>query len=238
MVIYMLNFIGVGSAFNTKYGNTSSYIKNNSSLLLIDCGSTVFQRLLERDLLCNLENLCIIITHTHPDHVGSLGEIILYSHYVLKIKPVIVFPDKKLIDQYLMSMGVSSDRYLINDNMEVNLDNFIMKKCRVKFLKVSHVSLIPSYGFIMKYEEDKFYYSGDSNNISEEILAMFKNNFIDYIYQDTCGLDYKENNHLSLGKLKKMIPEHIRNRVFCMHYDSHITRNEIESLGFNYIEVL
>ena len=44
----MLKFIGTGSAFNTELGNTSAYIKQNKTLLLIDAGPTVFARAKER----------------------------------------------------------------------------------------------------------------------------------------------------------------------------------------------
>ena len=38
----MLKFLGRGSAFNTKEGNTSAYyITKNNNLILFDCGSTV-----------------------------------------------------------------------------------------------------------------------------------------------------------------------------------------------------
>ena len=59
----MLNFIGTGSAFNTELGNNSAFVKNNDSLILIDCGGTVFHRLQELSLLDGLQNLYIVITH-------------------------------------------------------------------------------------------------------------------------------------------------------------------------------
>jgi hypothetical protein len=34
----MLKFSGIGSAFNPALGNSNAYIRNNTSLLLIDCG--------------------------------------------------------------------------------------------------------------------------------------------------------------------------------------------------------
>lgn len=42
-----LKFLGTGSAFNTKLGNTSAYLLNNdkSAMLLFDCGETVFSKL-------------------------------------------------------------------------------------------------------------------------------------------------------------------------------------------------
>ncbi len=47
-----LNFIGNGSCFNTDFGNNSAYYidKEKKSLLLIDCGETVFERLMKECL--------------------------------------------------------------------------------------------------------------------------------------------------------------------------------------------
>jgi hypothetical protein len=46
-----LKFIGTGSAFNTNLGNTSAYIKYDNDLLLIDCGESIFERLIKNDIL-------------------------------------------------------------------------------------------------------------------------------------------------------------------------------------------
>ena len=57
----MLKFIGTGSAFNKDLGNTSAYIKENETLLLIDCGQTVFTRMQEINLLDDVKKVYIII---------------------------------------------------------------------------------------------------------------------------------------------------------------------------------
>ena len=54
-----LNFIGNGACFNTDFGNTSAYYIDNKthSLLLIDCGETVFERIMKHQLLERIKTI-------------------------------------------------------------------------------------------------------------------------------------------------------------------------------------
>ncbi|MFL0252402.1 MBL fold metallo-hydrolase [Clostridium neuense] len=229
----MINFIGTGSAFNTKLGDNSAFIKEENSLILIDCGGTVFSKLRELNLLNGIENLYIVITHTHPDHVGSLGDLIFYSYYILKHKAKVFFPQKAIMESFLTNVGVSSKQYEFNnlDFAEINDANF--GKVNIKFLPVTHTDTIPTYGFIMNLNGSAVYYSGDSNNLSSEIIDKLKSGEIKTIYHDTCGLDYAGNPHLSIKKLCKMVPEEFRSKVYCMHLDENITEKQIMDSGFN-----
>lgn len=231
-----LKFIGMGSAFNTELGNTSAFVKKRKILLLIDCGGTVFHRLKELNMFDELENLYIIITHTHPDHVGSLGEVIFYSYYILKHRPTIFFPQKELIEGFLTSIGVSSEMYHLNSFEMVEVNDMQLGELNIEFVPVSHVDTIPSYGFIMKLNKKSFYYSGDANNLSNKVIDKMKSGEIYRIYQDTCGLEYEGNNHLSLRKLCRIVPLEFRNKVYCMHLDKHIIEQEIKDNGFNVVE--
>lgn len=80
----LLTFLGTGSAFNTKLGNTSAYFKLGDIMLLIDCGSTVFSEIQKRNILIGKDaskEIYVCLTHFHPDHIGSLGDLIFYSYY-------------------------------------------------------------------------------------------------------------------------------------------------------------
>ncbi|BCN30778.1 MBL fold metallo-hydrolase [Anaeromicropila herbilytica] len=232
----MLKFIGSGSAFHTARGNTSAFVKTNNSLLLIDSGGTVFHRLQELNLFDGLEHLYIVITHTHPDHVGSLGEVIFYSYYILNHRPTIFFPRKELLEVFLTSIGVTPDMYHLNSNDRISINDKNIGDFRIIFIPVSHVDTIPAYGFTIELGGQVFYYSGDSNDISNTIIEKLKSGQIYSIYQDTCGLDYEGNNHLSLRRLCDIIPKELREKVFCMHLDKHITENEIYEHGFHVVE--
>lgn len=229
----MLNFVGIGSAFNTGLGNTSAFIRNDKSLLLIDSGGTVFHRLQELKLLEGIKNLSIIITHTHPDHIGSLGEVIFYSYYILHLRPNVFFPEKNLIKGLLESIGVSSEMYNIYSTNTAEVKDKHIGRINIEFLPVSHVDTIPSYGCFLDLNNEVIYYSGDANDIDSIVLDKLKDGTIHRIYQDTCGLDYEGNNHLSLRKLCELVPKEHRNKVYCMHLDKHITEKDIKEYGFN-----
>lgn len=74
-----LSFLGRGSAFNPKEGNNSAYFISDNQLFLIDCGENIFGKILENKLLDNIETINLMITHTHSDHVGSLGSLVNYA---------------------------------------------------------------------------------------------------------------------------------------------------------------
>ena len=78
-----LIFLGWGAAFNPKEGNNSAYFVENNQLFLIDCGESIFERLIESGVLERIQSINLMITHTHSDHVGSLGSLVMYSFYIL-----------------------------------------------------------------------------------------------------------------------------------------------------------
>jgi ribonuclease BN (tRNA processing enzyme) len=234
----MLKFIGIGSAFNTKLGNTSAYIKENGVLLLIDCGELTFDRILKMNLLDDINEVHIAVTHTHPDHIGSLGSFIFYCYYVRNIKPIFYAINYSFIELVKL-MGISEkhcefDNCTLKKHVEIenlNLDLW--------FFKNDHVKEISSFGIVIMNWNTKemAYYSGDSRDIPKQILKGFLRGNIRYLYQDTCKADCDDNAHLSLRKLTKLIPIELRDRIYCIHLDSGFDRSEAEGLGFNVVEI-
>ncbi|VBB07281.1 metallo-beta-lactamase [Lucifera butyrica] len=228
----MIQFIGCGSAFNTRIGNTSAFLKKGDSLLLIDCGGTVFHRLQAMQLLDGLKRLHIVITHTHPDHVGSLGDIIFYAYYVLKITPKLYFPENRLLKTFLQCIGVEKQMVEIISNLTVDAADQELGAFNLSFIPVTHVTTIPAFGFLLEYEGARIFYSGDSNSIRESVLRMLEKGELERMYQDTCGLDYDQNPHLSLRKLCEIIPVDLRSKVCCIHHDAYLDREQVKTLGF------
>lgn len=86
-----LLFLGRGSAFNSKEGCTAAYFIEGRRLFLIDCGGSVFGALQQSGILEQVDNATIFITHTHSDHIGSLGVLIDYFYIMKQTIPQIVF---------------------------------------------------------------------------------------------------------------------------------------------------
>jgi phosphoribosyl 1,2-cyclic phosphodiesterase len=232
----MLEFIGNGSAFNTKLGNTSAFIKHQQSMVIIDCGGTVFHQLNELEILNDVKQLSIIITHTHPDHVGSLGDLIFYAYFILKIKPVLYYPNVDLMETYLNCVGVEADMVELVATEQNLIELNEQASINLQFIPIRHLHTVHSFALRMKIEFNNeisnLYYSGDANEIPEAILNSFLKEEIDYLYQDTSGIDYEGNPHLSIHLLTQLIPVHLRKHVYCIHHDKHLDINQVKNLGF------
>lgn len=224
----MVTFIGVGSAFNTELGNTSAWMKQSDRLLLIDCGGSVFERLLKQRILQGIRTLDICLTHTHGDHVGSLGDLVLYCFYILKIKPTLRHPAGDRIRTLMDIFGVPEELYILENGPAFSLENWL----EVSFVQQVHADTMPAFGLLLKGSDRTGWYSGDSREIPEEIHQLFLQGHIHDFYQDTSGMDYPDSLHMSLNRLVELIPESERGRVVCMHQDEAFDRDSVENLGF------
>lgn len=229
----MLKFVGNGSAFNEKLGNNSAFIldRNNRELILIDCGSSVFHRLLELNLLEDIDKVNVIITHLHPDHVGSLGDLIFYNYYIKKIITQVYYPEDNIV-HLLTLMDVDREFYNHIKDMEFGILDY-----KIRAIAQVHRGNQKAYGYLLENEDCTVFFSGDSKTINEEILLMLKNEELDLLYQDISSFDFDGNPHLSIDKLLQLIPMEKRHKVVCMHLDNNfniqLAKNEGLSISSN-----
>lgn len=230
----MIEFIGCGSAFHTELGNNGAFIKKDQTLSMIDCGSATFHRLVANGLLENVEKIDILMTHTHPDHIGSLGDLIFYSYFKLKpvftTKVTVFAPDVLLNEVKAISQKMGVEDHQVN--WQVLSANSKFESYSINPVAVNHADNLTCYGYELSKEGERYYYSGDANDIPEPILQQLIDGAYDLLFQDTSGADYEGNVHLSYRKLNELVPETSRPYVCCMHLDEAFPIEEARKSGF------
>lgn len=225
----MLKFIGIGSCFNFEMGNTSAYYidKEEKSLLLIDCGENVFEKLGKKGLLEDIQKVNIVITHLHSDHVGSLPSLIFYLYLILGIKANVIYPDKNdIVEKILFTVG--DDMYNIYTPKEYNekIGKYIFNP-----IKQKHSYNINAYGYEITIEGKNIFYSGDTHVLSNDILNKFLNYKYDYFYHEVCKVENID--HHSIKELMEEIPLDRRKEVYCMHIADNELLQMVKDAGFN-----
>lgn len=230
-----LFFLGRGSGYHSIESNTSAYIKENETLLLIDCGETVFKKILELNLMDGVKEVHVLITHMHSDHIGSLGGFIGYCYWKYKITTKVYFNEKEKIRLFLELLGLKENESfkLLNSNqkriesLNLNIDSKITK----------HVKTLNTYSYILNFDiGNSIFYSGDTCETNIDIIKFLKNGNL--VYHDACIDDSKGSVHTSLTKLCELVPKENRSQVYCIHIDGENFDEEADKLGFNVVRVV
>ena len=230
-----LNFIGRGSAYSLEEDNTSAYIKKNGCLMLIDCGETVFKRIRTMNLLNDVSEIHILITHMHSDHIGSLAGLLGYCSYKYNIVSNVYFKECSSMKEYLTLLGMKEEE----DYNLHNAENVTIDKLHLKFsaTETVHTKSVNAYSYMIEFEEgNDIFYSGDTKNTNIDILPFLKKGNI--AYHDTCLSLDEGCPHTSIKSLSERIPEEYRKQLYCMHVDGHEVVESAEKLGFNVVQVI
>lgn len=233
-----LNFLGRGASSNVKEGNTSAYFIDNGDLFLIDCGESVYAKLIENNILEGIDNIYLMITHTHPDHFGSAGNLAINYFYKNKMKKKIhiILPKKakhkRNIKMILKYSGCKGTFDYIN---EKKFDNMYNSFISIRYVKTDHCDAINCYGIIFTTQNGLVYYSGDTRNANILKALIASGEVIDKIYIDTTE---KDPVHLDINTISSIVPEELKSHVYCMHFKDDKIIELAQSLGFNVVETI
>ncbi|WP_054707992.1 MBL fold metallo-hydrolase [Bacillus sp. JCM 19041] len=190
----MLTFIGCGSAFHTELGNNGAFFKADNELCMIDCGSATFHRLIDYQVLNRVNQITVLMTHLHPDHIGSLGDLIFYSYFKMaptfEAKLTVLAPEDVLVEakSLMKKMGVEDQQVNWLEIGEVG----IFGPYDVTPVRVSHADQLNCYGYELRSTKEYMYYSGDANQIPQPILQKLLNNEYDCFFKIHLGLITRE----------------------------------------------
>lgn len=218
-----LKFLGRGSAFNTIEGNTSAYFIKDNILFLIDCGETIFHKLITNDKLKKLiaenqiNDIQVYITHLHSDHIGSLSSLIYYCYFILGMKIKIHYPDIDIYE-YGFSSKLITLLTLQGNDSDTQYEFLLEPHECIKARKVIHVDEFKNYCYMINIDNKKIFYSGDCSTLPSLELAKIHDNFYDEMYIE-CAIN-KSNVHLDFEYLNTLIPLELRDKIYLMHIDN------------------
>jgi len=232
-----LNFLGRGAGFNPAEGSTSAYFIENGELFLIDSGESVFRILLERKILDSVSGFNMFITHTHSDHVGSLGSLILYARMVKKLTVNIIIdahmgylPKLRVL---LGIFGLTESMYRFSDAS--TLDNKYSAFKKVRYIKTNHCDELDSCGILFETEQGLVFYSGDMRDPAPLLELLASGSPIDKIYVDSNNDPVPNMHHISIHVLNDIIPPELKPKTHCMHINNSRCAEEARSCGFSVV---
>lgn len=239
-----LHFLGRGGAFFPQEGNTSAFFIEGKKLCLIDCGELVFKKIVETHLLefAHIEEVYVLITHTHGDHAGSLGSLVYYCNYgfypdlQIKINIVAARPIWLKILENLDSAMIDSELYTLVDAFGIN--GKFKAFSEVSFIPTLHQANEPAFCIEFETSRGKVFYSGDTRDLAFIAGYVRQDTRIDKMFVEATTLDYDGNVHLPLNGLDRVIPRSIREKVYLMHFNNYECIDMAKALGFQVVEAI
>ena len=233
----MLKFWGRGSATNMKEDSNSAYFIENGKLFLIDCGETTARQIISSGILDKVSEVYLFVTHTHSDHVGSVGTLAtkLFYDYKKPLKVIVASYTKQnfFVTKTLEACGADPlVEYIDIKSLRNKLDIFI----DAKYVPTTHTEKydgITSHGIEFITKKGLVYYTGDTNQ-AELVASFAKIRRFKKLYVDTSLRETPV--HLSLSTLDAIIPKDARARTFCMHVDSNDCIKKAIDLGFQVVK--
>lgn len=219
-----LKFLGRGSAFNIKEGNTCGYFKSGTSLLIVDCGCSMYEKIVKSGILNDVDDVYIAITHLHGDHAGGLGALLDYLYWKKSIVATVIFPYKEMKAYLSLSM---IKEYQYEESGGLVLEDFGEGTLNIHPFKTLHVDKNEkTSGYFIQYIKDNkstyFIIDWDAADVNDDIINFIaKNKDSDiYWYHDASSNANEFNGiHCSYKTLITRVPEFIRNKCYFVHLD-------------------
>ena len=216
-----LNFIGIGGAFNTQLGNNCAYIKEDDKILFIDIGLDTFDKIVKYQLLANIKEVYVLITHLHGDHVGGLPTFIQYVYYGFGITTKIVNNSESFTNNLKTLLEITAVKNEKHEYIDLDELPFSFK---VSLKLTSHVPFLECYSIEFEAKNNKILYTSDSNDI-----GYIKEKINDRTF-GTIYTEVGENSpvHVEYEELKTLD----KNKLIVMHIQSMDLYRKLKQEGY------
>lgn len=152
-----LKFLGNGSGFSDSHNGC--FFTNDNDMYFIDCSLLNLNKMIDLNL-SGYDNVHVIITHMHDDHVSGLG-LLIQKLYYLSGKKIDIIASEKLMSDIVCDLtikGVDSSMYTLSE--EAALNNFTS-------ILTSHTPQLEGkcFGYSFDLEDKHIVYTGDTNTL-------------------------------------------------------------------------
>ena len=218
-VISMLTFFGRGSAFADAHN--SAYLAIDRTLVLFDCPASAFPAFKRLDL-ASFREICVLVTHTHGDHVRGLGNVVDYVWFVLsKIRS-----QETRLTVIAPSKAVAADLRCLLEDIEgcehgwytlTTADAFPAPwLCRA--VPTLHADQLPGkcFGYLLEVGGRHVVYTGDTRTLTSFLPLLAPG---DILYTECAMIDSGVHVHLPavLPTLQALTAQGVT--VYLMHLD-------------------
>ena len=219
-------------------GNTAAYWAEGDRLLLLDCGETVFTRLLQCGVLQGKKHVYAAISHLHSDHCGSLGSLAFYCKFALGIRLVLLTPESESYVRSLTSLlalyGADTRIYSL---MPAETDLGLIGISSLQYVPTMHAPGMECFSFVLETPEGGIFYSADTRTEIPLLDFLDTHDCVHRIYMETTLREVPDGVHLPLSRLAAVLPKELRPVTYLMHLPGPDCRAAGEALGLQTVPV-
>ena len=227
-----LTVLGNSGAYPTIYNACSGYlVETNKAKILLDCGSGVYQRLIQRIDIKDLD--AIVLSHLHSDHISDIL-VLRYALQFRNLPPVKLFmPEKPEAESYILKHSPQFDVQIIREN-----EKFRVKGVVLEFAQVKHS--VMTFATRIKTDKNVIVYTGDTEYTP--VIGQFAK-WCDLLVCDAAfneGTYKKGAPHASARQAAKMAIEADAARLLLTHFppETDVEKNLLEAKNeFKYTSV-
>ena len=230
----MLRFLGRGSAFSDE--QNCAFFRTETEFVLLDCPMSAFHRLRKFPAEAFRGGICVMVTHTHSDHIGGIPMLIHYAKHLLHIPVTVIVPTEELVGDL---------RFLIERLDGCKPEDYVLTtaaECGAPWLNtvvpVRHSEGLSGrcFGYVLSVSGQTVVYTGDTAELEPFLPYLSEGAFL---YTEAASFD--SGVHLFLEKalstLRQLCASGVR--VYLMHLDDEAAiRKIIHCSGIEFAPLL